>query len=56
MGVREIIPGTRIMKNSSMFPKQIARNFTRSSSGLDSSSASARQRRLNSSQESSLLM
>ncbi len=56
MGVREMIPGTRIMKNSSMFPKQMARNFTRSRRGLVLSSASARQRRLNSSQDSSLLM
>src|SRR5689334_646125 len=38
------------MKNSSRFDEKIARNFARSSSGVRSSSASCRTRRLNSSQ------
>ena len=56
MGVRLIIPGTRIMKNSSMLEWQMARNLTLSSSGLLLSKASSRHLLLNSSQDSSLLM
>src|SRR6478672_3134809 len=40
----------RFMKNSSRFALKMARNFTRSSSGVRSSSASCSTRRLNSSQ------
>ncbi len=47
---------TRTMKNSSRFVAEMARNFTRSSSGCDGSEAWARTRRLNSSQLSSRLM
>ena len=49
-------PATRTMKNSSRFELKIARNFTRSSSGLFASSASSSTRALNSSQLSSRLM
>ena len=48
-------PPTRTMKNSSRFDAVIARNFSRSSSGSDSSSASSSTRWLNSSQLSSRL-
>ena len=46
----------RIMKNSSRFVAAIARNFTRSSSGCEASSAWSSTRWLNSSQLSSRLM
>src|SRR6185437_14788463 len=46
-------PPTRFMKNSSIFEPVMARNLTRSSSGLYSASASLKTRRLNSSQVSS---
>ena len=49
-------PATRTWKNSSRLPAKIARNLTRSSSGLRSSRASYRTRALNSSQDSSRLM
>ena len=48
-------PATRTMKNSSRFEEVIAQNFTRSSSGLLSSSASSSTRELNSSHDSSRL-
>ncbi len=48
-------PETRIMKNSSRLEWKIARNFNRSSSGQDGSSASSSTRRLNASQEISRL-
>jgi hypothetical protein len=44
------ISAIRFMKNSSRFDGEIARNFTRSSNGVRSSSASCSTRRLNSSQ------
>ena len=46
---------TRTWKNSSRFDEKMAENFTRSSSGTRSSSASASTRVLKSSQESSRL-
>src|SRR5215218_7996971 len=46
-------PPTRFMKNSSRLLSKMARNFSRSRSGLDASSASWSTRRLNSSHESS---
>src|SRR3990172_5138627 len=49
-------PATRIMKNSSRLEPTMARNFTRSSSGLLSSWASSNTRRWNSSILSSRLM
>ena len=53
-GSRRPAPGRmsaiRFMKNSSRLDEKIARNFTRSSSGVRSSSASCSTRRLNSSQ------
>ena len=48
-------PATRTWKNSSRLPAKMARNLTRSSSGLRSSRASCRTRALNSSQDSSRL-
>ena len=48
-------PTTRTMKNSSRLVDQIAQNFSRSSSGVASSSASCSTRSLKSSQESSRL-
>ena len=48
-------PATRTWKNSSRLPAKIARNLTRSSSGLRSSRASSRTRALKSSQDSSRL-
>ena len=48
-------PATRTMKNSSRFDEKIEQNFTRSSSGTESSAASSSTRALNSSQESSRL-
>ena len=47
---------TRTMKNSSRLVAEMARNFTRSSSGCVGSDAWASTRRLNSSQLSSLLI
>jgi len=44
----------RFMKNSSRFDEKMARNFTRSSRGVRTSSASASTRRLNSIQLKSL--
>ena len=49
-------PATRTMKNSSRFEAKIARNLTRSKSGLESSCASSSTRALNSSQLNSRLM
>ena len=49
-------PATRTMKNSSRFDAKIARNFTRSKSGLFASSASSSTRALNSNQLNSRLM
>ncbi len=49
-------PATRTMKNSSRLVAKIARNFRRSISGSDSSSASWSTRSLKSSQDSSRLM
>ena len=49
-------PATRIMKNSSRLVTKMARNFTRSSSGSDSSSASWSTRSLKSSHDSSRLV
>ena len=49
-------PATRTMKNSSRLVTKIARNFSRSISGSDSSSASCSTRSLKSSQDSSRLM
>src|SRR5215208_5158876 len=49
-------PATRTMKNSSKFDAKIARNFTRSKSGLFASSASSSTRALNSNQLNSRLM
>ena len=46
---------TRTMKNSSRLLEKMARNFARSSSGCDSSSASSSTRELKSSHESSRL-
>ena len=48
-------PATRIMKNSSRLVTKMARNFSRSISGSDSSSASCRTRSLKSSHDSSRL-
>ena len=48
-------PATRTWKNSSRLPAKMARNLTRSSSGLRSSRASRRTRALNSSHDSSRL-
>ena len=49
-------PATRTMKNSSRLVAKIARNFRRSISGSDSSSASCSTRSLKSSHDSSRLM
>ena len=49
-------PATRTWKNSSRLPAKMARNLTRSSSGLRSSRASCSTRALNSSHDSSRLM
>ena len=48
-------PATRTMKNSSKLELNIARNFSRSRSGLEQFSASSRTLKLNSSQLSSRL-
>ena len=52
---RRFRPATRTMKNSSRLPAKMARNLTRSSSGVVGSSASCSTRPLNSSQETSRL-
>ena len=54
--VRICKPPTRTMKNSSRFEPVMARNFSRSSSGIVGSHASSSTRWLNSSQLSSRLM
>ena len=46
-------PATRIWKNSSLFELQIAASLTRSSNGIEASSASCRTRSLKSSHDSS---
>ena len=51
-----IRPATRTMKNSSRLDEKIEQNFTRSSSGVDSSAASSSTRALKSSHESSRLI
>ena len=53
VAMRRLRPATRTMKNSSRLDAKIARNRTRSSSGMSASSASSSTRWLNASQESS---